>query len=190
MSADRSLRSHGTFSAVIDRRYRRSLCGGSGFSPNSIRNSITRSLPRCYTASALSPVARGVGDGRCLGSRQLFSQFAADPQDYLANIFPHGRILRGHGAAASLRFEPSLIPDDFLNHRQLAEQGGFDLRGHDTKNITSNKHWLCHAALHSFKAMVRSQMPSLRRFCTVPARRGAEGIFCPIADRKVPRETR
>ena len=57
------------------------------------------------------------------------------------------------------------------------------------KNTRSSKHRLCHAARRCVKAMGRQSnafsQPHLRRTSAA----GGKGIFCPVANRRVPRKT-
>ena len=53
----------------------------------------------------------------------------ADPQDDETDVLAHHGIIRRHRAAPALAFQPGFVGDDFMDHRQLAENNWIEI-GH------------------------------------------------------------
>jgi hypothetical protein len=54
--------------------------------------------------------------------RERLPELLADSKHDLTNAFPHDAIVRCDTTTPTLAFQPRLVLDDFLNHRQLLEE--------------------------------------------------------------------
>jgi hypothetical protein len=75
-------------------------------------------------------------------SAQRVAQLLTNPQNNLADSIPNHSIIGTNPTPAPFSFEPSLVLDDLLYHRQLAEQNwiaGFHPVGSTSENISLDR---------------------------------------------------
>ena len=71
-------------------------------------------------AGLIRGLRRGAGIRRQFGG-ETGPQLQPDAQHDLADIFPHDRVVRRHGATAPFAFKPDFVVDDLLDHDEFAE---------------------------------------------------------------------